>query len=286
MSTPALRTENLYFRYPIRQDYALHAVNVEIFEGEFVALIGQNGCGKTTLLKHFNGLLRPTQGKVFIYGQDIADVPTCELARQVGYVFQNPDHQIFADTVREEIAFGPKNLGFDQDHIESATERVLKAVGLEEYVDCPPFALGKGQRQRLAVAAVLSMEPKILIIDEPTTGQDWSESIQLMELIRNLNLQGHTILISTHNMSLVSLYARRVIVMANGKIWMDGTTQQVFSDPDRLREIYIKPPMLYQLAHRFCPNVDISQVVTPEDLADLLYDQIMACRPASERDLT
>jgi len=282
MKEPVLRTENLYFRYSTREEYALRAINIEIFGGEFVAFIGQNGCGKTTLLKHFNGLLRPTQGKVFLYGQDTAGIPTCKLASKVGYVFQNPDHQIFADTVREEIAFGPKNLGFDQSRIESITKDVLKAVGLEEYIDCPPFSLGKGQRQRLAIAAVLAMEPDILIIDEPTTGQDWHESIQIMELLRELNSQGHTIIITSHNMQLVSLYARRVVLMANGEIWMDGTPQQVFSDPDRLREVYIKAPMLYQLAHRFCPNADLSRVVTPEDLADLLYDQIYACRP-SER---
>jgi len=281
MSEPVLRVEDLYFRYPTRQEYALRGVNVEIFEGEFVALIGQNGCGKTTLLKHFNGLLRPTQGKVYVRGRDTEGVPTSELAREVGYVFQNPDHQTFADTVREEIAFGPKNLGFDEECIRQITEKVLKDVGLEEYIDEMPFMLGKGQRQRLAVAAVLAMEPSVLIIDEPTTGQDWRESIRLMELVKKLNAQGHTILMTTHNMNLVSLYARRVIVMWMGEIWMDGTVQEVFSDPEQLRVAYIKPPMLYQLARRFCPEVDVSHVVTPEDLADLLYEQILACRPTS-----
>lgn len=279
MSEPILRTENLYFRYPTRQEYALRNINVEIHEGEFVALIGQNGSGKTTLVKHFNGLLRPTRGKVYVCGRDIEGVPTSELAREVGYVFQNPDHQLFADSVREEIAFGPRNLGFDEERIRQVTERVLRDVGLEDYVDEMPFMLGKGQRQRLAVAAVLAMEPRILIIDEPTTGQDWRECVRLMELVKTLNARGHTILMTTHNMNLVSLYAQRVIVMRMGEVWMDGTVQEVFSEPERLRVAYIKPPMLYRLACQFCDDVDISRVVTPGDLADLLYERNLVHRP-------
>ena len=282
MSESVLRTENLYFRYPTRQECALRDVNIDIRSGEFVALIGQNGCGKTTLIKHFNGLLRPTQGKVYIRGRDTEGRPTSELARDVGFVFQNPDHQIFAETVREEIAFGPRNLGFDDERIKRVTQRALADVGLENYLDEMPFMLGKGQRQRLAVAAVLAMEPKILIIDEPTTGQDWRECIQLMNLVRALNLRGHTILMTTHNMNLVSLYAQRVIVMRAGEVWMDGTVQEVFCQPERLRLAAIKPPMLYQLAHRFCPDADISQVVTPEDLADLLFRQMQARSPKAE----
>ena len=229
-----LRTKDLRFRYPTRQEFALDGINLEIHRGEFVALIGQNGSGKTTLIKHFNGLLRPTAGEIFVDGQLTAGVPTSQLARLVGYVFQNPDHQVFAETVEEEIAFGPKNLGFDEEHIAAITQEVVRDMGLEDYLDEMPFMLGKGQRQRLAVASVLAMEPQILIVDEPTTGQDWRECIRLMDLLKPLNERGHTILVTTHNMNLVSLYARRVIVMLAGKIWMDGTTQEVFSRPEKL----------------------------------------------------
>lgn len=274
MNDIVLRTNNLRFQYPTRQEYALDGINLEIHRGEFVALIGQNGSGKTTLIKHFNGLLRPTAGEVFVDGQLTDRVPTSQLARLVGYVFQNPDHQVFAETVEEEIAFGPKNLGVDEEHIAEVTQRVVRDMGLEEYLDEMPFMLGKGQRQRLAVASVLAMEPQILIVDEPTTGQDWQECIRLMDLLKPLNERGHTILVTTHNMNLVSLYAKRVIVMWEGKTWMDGTTQEVFSQPEKLTPAYIKPPTLYQLAHRFCPEADISAVVTPEDLADLLYERL------------
>lgn len=274
MNDVVLRTKDLRFRYPTRQEYALDGINLEIHRGEFVALIGQNGSGKTTLIKHFNGLLRPTAGEIFVDGQLTDGVPTSQLARLVGYVFQNPDHQVFAETVEEEIAFGPKNLGFDEEHIAEVTQEVVRDMGLEDYLDEMPFMLGKGQRQRLAVASVLAMEPQILIVDEPTTGQDWRECIRLMDLLKPLNEKGHTILVTTHNMNLVSLYARRVIVMLAGKIWMDGTTQEVFSQPAKLTPAYIKPPTLYQLAHRFCPEADISAVVTPEDLADLLYERL------------
>ena len=274
MNDVVLRTKDLRFRYPTRQEFALDGINLEIHRGEFVALIGQNGSGKTTLIKHFNGLLRPTAGEIFVDGQLTAGVPTSRLARLVGYVFQNPDHQVFAETVEEEIAFGPKNLGFDEEHIAAITQEVVRDMGLEDYLDEMPFMLGKGQRQRLPVASVLAMEPQILIVDEPTTGQDWRECIRLMDLLKPLNERGHTILVTTHNMNLVSLYARRVIVMLAGKIWMDGTTQEVFSQPAKLTPAYIKPPTLYQLAHRFCPEADISAVVTPEDLADLLYERL------------
>jgi len=276
MSDVVLQTENLYYRYPTREEYAIRDVNFAVREGEFVALIGQNGSGKTTLIKHFNGLLRPTQGRVLVNGRDTANLPTSELAREVGFVFQNPDHQIFAETVREEIAFGPRNLGFDEEHIKRRTEEVLAEVGLSDYLEEMPFMLGRGQRQRLAVAAVLAMEPSILIIDEPTTGQDWKECIALMELVKRLNEKGHTILMTTHNMNLVSLYARRVVVMRLGEIWLDGSTQEVFQQVDLLLEAAIKPPVVYQLAAALHLDVDLGHLVMPDDLAALLAEKVGA----------
>lgn len=265
-----LKTEELYYRYPTRSEYALVNVNLSICRGEFVAIIGQNGSGKTTLIKHFNGLLKPTRGRVIVDGKDTRELPTSELARSVGYVFQNPDHQIFAETVKDEIDFGPKNLGFSPERIEQSRQRVLAEMGLQGLEEEMPFQLSRGQRQRLAVASVLAMEPVILIVDEPTTGQDWRESISLMELIYQLNKSGHTCVVTTHNMNLVSLFARRVIVMWNAEVYMDGTTQEVFAQVDRILKAGIKPPEVYNLARRLLPNVHLDRPITPEDLGDLL----------------
>lgn len=276
MSDVVLQTECLTYRYPTRADYALIDINLAVTRGEFVAFIGQNGSGKTTLIKHFNGLLKPTRGRVYVEGRDTTDLPTSALARSVGYVFQNPDHQIFAETVRDEIAFGPRNLGFPPERIETITQEVLQAVELNGYEDRMPFQLSRGQRQRLAVASLLAMEPQILIVDEPTTGQDWRESVQLMELIKRLNEKGHTCLVTTHNMNLVSLYARRVVVMARGQVVIDGPTQDVFRETERLAQAAIKPPEVYELARTLIPGTRLDKPLTPQDFADLIISHLSA----------
>ena len=270
MSEVVLSTENLFYKYPTRSDFALLDVNLQIHKGEFVAIIGQNGSGKTTLVKHFNGLLKPSRGKVVVEGRETTDVPTSELARSVGYVFQNPDHQIFADSIKEEVVFGPKNLGFDEDRIEATYQRVIKEMDLEGMDEEMPFQLSRGQRQRLAVASVLAMEPTILMVDEPTTGQDWKESMALMKLVKQLNDHGHTCIVTTHCMNLVSLFAKRVIVMREAQMFMDGTTQEVFAEVDKIKTAGIKPPEVYFLARDLLPGVVLDRPITPEFLAELL----------------
>ncbi len=279
MSEPLLKIENLHYRYPTRTDFALMDVNLQIEKGEFLAIIGQNGSGKTTLIKHFNGLLKPTQGKVFIDGKDTTSLPTSELAKSVGYVFQNPDHQIFADTVLDEVSFGPKNLKFSPERIEANVKKVLEEMGLPGMEDEMPFQLSRGQRQRLAVASVLAMEPSILIIDEPTTGQDWKESIVLMNLVKQLNELGHTCIVTTHNMNLVSLFARRVVVMKSARLFLDSPTQDVFRQVDALLTAGIKPPEVYYLAQKLLPDYLPDRPLTPEILADLLATKTASAKP-------
>ncbi len=272
--TPLLRTEGLCYTYPTRNRYALDDVNLSIYQGELVALIGQNGSGKTTLIKHFNGLLKPSRGKVLVQGRDTASLPTSELARSVGYVFQNPDHQIFAETVQDEVAFGPKNLGMPADRIAAVTAQVLGEMGLAGYEQEMPFKLSRGQRQRLAVASVLAMEPSILIIDEPTTGQDWRESICLMDFVKRLNDGGHTCILTTHNMNLVSLYAQRVVVMSQGRVLLDGPTQNVFRQTELLARAAIKPPEVYALAQAIFPGLSLDKPIRPADLADRMAQRL------------
>jgi energy-coupling factor transporter ATP-binding protein EcfA2 len=278
MIDTVLKTEGLYHRYPTRDDYALSDVNLSIQRGEFLALIGQNGSGKTTLIKHFNGLLKPTEGRVLVEGRETTDLPTSELAKSVGYVFQNPDHQIFAEKVRDEIIFGPRNLGFSQERIEVVTQQVLADMDLAGTEEDMPFQLSRGQRQRLAVASVLAMEPSILIIDEPTTGQDWKQSLTLMQLVEGLNNKGHTCIVTTHNMNLVSLFSRRVVVMWRGKILLDGPTQDVFREVELLARAGIKPPEVYEVTRTLMPEIKLDKPITPDDLAELLVERVIAPR--------
>jgi energy-coupling factor transport system ATP-binding protein len=274
MNNSVIRVEKLSYQYPGRTSPALDGINLDITKGEFIAIIGQNGSGKTTLIKHFNGLLKPTMGKVFVQDRETTNLRTAELAKFIGYVFQNPDHQIFAETIRDEITFGPKNLGVPEEKINYEIERVLKEMDLDVSLDEMPFQLSRGQRQRLAVASVLAMEPSILIIDEPTTGQDWKESILLMKLVQNLNNKGHTCIVTTHNMNLVSLYARRVIVMKSGQIYLDGSTQDVFRRETELLTAGIKPPDVYLLARKLIPHIHLDKPLTPEGLAEILFDKL------------
>jgi energy-coupling factor transport system ATP-binding protein len=257
MSTFDLNVENvievkdLWYTYMPMNHVALKGVDLEIKKQEFVAIIGQNGSGKTTLIKHFNGLYKPSKGEVSVGGVPIKNQKVSDLARFIGYVFQNPANQIFADTVEKEIAFGPSNLGYDQETIDKLVTEALETHDLLQFRDEMPFMLGRGQLQRLAVASILSMDPHVLIIDEPTTGLDWRECTYVMELVRKLNEKGHTIIITTHNMRLVSLYAKRVIVMRQGEKILDGPTDEVFSQTELLKTAYIKPPQLYRLVAQY-----------------------------------
>lgn len=245
-----IQIENLTFCYP-NGFTVLDRVNFTVGKGEFVALIGQNGAGKTTLLKHLNALLKPTSGKVTVCQMDTRFSTTGKLAQKVGFLFQNPDHQIFNSTVEREIAFGLKNLKMDKQQIRQRTLEAAAAVGLEETLAENPIFLSKGQRQRVAFASLLAMRPEIMVLDEPTTGQDYQEGIQIMEMVKDLNRQGHTILFVTHDMELVARYAQRVIVLNQGKVLMDGTPRQVFYQPEILRQTNLFPPQIARLVQRF-----------------------------------
>ncbi len=223
---------------------ALRGIDLQIRKGEFVAIVGQNGSGKTTLVKHFNGLLHPTKGKVQVEGAEVRETDMLKLAERIGFVFQNPDHQIFAERVIDEVAFGPRNLGFPEKAIAERAERALEAVNLLDSREADPFSLTKAERQRLAVASVLTSATKVIVLDEPTTGMDYRESIRMMELIRELNEKEHTIIMVTHTLWIVSHYAHRVIVMREGKIIRDGITREILSDRDGLRKASLKQPQM------------------------------------------
>lgn len=257
---------DLHHRYP-NGFHALRGVNVNIERGEFVAIIGQNGSGKTTFVKHLNGLLRATSGLVSINGRIVGKRKISEMARSVGYCFQNPDHQIFCDSVYKEVAFGPQNLHLTQAEIDQRVDEALGAVGLLELKERMPKELSKGQRQRVAVASVLSMRPEVLIIDEPTTGQDYHDGVEMLNLVQRLNAAGHTILFITHDMPMVARFARRVLVFRDGQILLDGTTRQVFGQPDLLRTTFLKSPPITCLGQAM-PDLFPETVLSVEEMVE------------------
>ena len=243
----AVQVSNLIYQYNSGQP-ALRGINLTIEAGEFVALIGQNGAGKTTLAKHFNGLLKPTSGEVIVEGMNTLQYDTPDLSKTIGYVFQNPDHQIFSATVEKELEFGLKNASFKGKEIKERVDQVLQYTGLERYRSVHPFSLGKGERQMIAVASILVLKPKLLIIDEPTTGSDWAGVQTLMAMIRKLYTAGTTIIMISHDMDLVAQYAKRVIVLKDGGILLDGTPQDVFSNEQILLDSALIPPQLCRLS--------------------------------------
>ncbi|MEA4812319.1 MAG: energy-coupling factor transporter ATPase [Anaerolineaceae bacterium] len=227
--------EDLCFGYNTERS-AIDHLTLKIQRGDFVAIIGQNGAGKTTLAKQLNGLLTPSSGKVFINGQNIVGKKPEEMASSIGYVFQNPDHQIFSTTVTNEILFGLKNTKLSQSEIESRVKEVLAFTGLEAFKDAHPFSMGKGERQKLAVASILALKPEILVVDEPTTGQDWNGIQVMMDMMKTLNENGTTIVMITHDMDVVSRYASQVILMNKGKLLLQGKTAEVLADTNLLQQ--------------------------------------------------
>ncbi len=259
---PFLRVANLSFAYPYGPR-VLDDVTLDIAAGEFVAIIGQNGSGKTTLAKHLVGLLAPGVGKILIGGRDRATLHPAETAHEVGYVFQNPDHQIFAATVADEVAFGPRNFSLDDDEVARRSEEVLRAVNLTGERDRDPFLLSKGERQRLAVASVLALRPRMLILDEPTTGLDYREQRRMMALIGDLNRAGIAIVMITHTPWLVAEYARRVVLMRKGRVMFDGGVREFFERDELLANSSFRPPEATLLGRRFGFTA-----LRPEELAD------------------
>ena len=206
---------------------ALKDINLSFRKGEIVAIIGQNGSGKTTLSKHFNGLLRPTSGTVKVCGRDIGKVRTSDLAKTVGYVFQNPNYQIFCASVRDEIKYGLKNLKLPENEIKTRTKEILAQFGLTSVAKTQPVSLSGGTKKVVALASVCAMDPSILLLDEPTTGQDQPGKQRLGQLMLSLSASGKTIIVISHDMNFVARYAQRVIVMAEGRVIGDDTPTRI-----------------------------------------------------------
>ncbi len=248
---PFVQVQNVGYRYADGTQ-ALRGISMNMRRGEFIALIGQNGSGKTTLSKCINGLFKPTTGDILVDGLNTRQTSIVQMVRRVGYVFQNPDHQLFNATCRDEIAYGPRNIELPETEVAERVAEAVQVVGLpEHYLNEHPFFLPKGQRQRVAIASILALRPQVIIVDEPTTGQDARQSLEIMDFLVDLNeSHGHTIVIITHDMPIVARYARRVVAMAQGQILADGPTAEVFSNPDALEKTSLAPPQITQLAQQ------------------------------------
>ncbi|MEM4417730.1 MAG: ABC transporter ATP-binding protein [Nitrososphaerota archaeon] len=242
-----IEVEDVWYEYP-NGVTALKGVSLKIGRGEYIALVGMNGSGKTTLAKNLNGLLRPTKGAVRVKGVDTRSVRSEQIARYVGYVFQNPDHMLFATTIEKEVEFGPRNLHLPEDEIRRRVETALETTGLSKLRRESPLFFGKGLRRMITLAAVLSMEPEVMVIDEPTTGMDCRARKMVMSLIDKLNAGGMTVIIITHDMRIVADHARRCIVMSDGRVVADDTVENVFQMDEVLRIAGLRPPQRIELA--------------------------------------
>lgn len=264
-----IEVNNLIYRY---QDgtLALDGINLGIKMGEMMAFIGQNGSGKTTLSKCLNGLFKPTEGDVIVDGLNSKKSSIVQMVKRVGYVFQNPDHQLFNNNCWDEIAYGPRNIQLDEDEVKERVEEAAQVVGLNPgYFEEHPFFLSKGLRQRVAIASILALRPKVIIVDEPTTGQDSKQSIEIMNFLTRLNKElGHTIIIITHDMPIVAQYAERIIVLGLGKIITEGAPAEVFAQPDALAKTNIEPPQITQFAQRAADYGFDKGTLTVEEMYD------------------
>jgi energy-coupling factor transport system ATP-binding protein len=241
-----IEVENAHFFYS-NQVEALKGVSLTIKDGQFVAIMGQNGAGKTTLVKHFNGLLKPSKGTVRIDGVDTKKTSIATLARNVGFVFQNPDHQLFSETVEEEISFALKNFGYATDTIEKRIDWALNLLGLTKYRKTSPFLLSGGERKRVALASVLAWDPKALILDEPTIGQDYQQKEKLRQFIIQMQTQGKTVVIVTHDVEFVAECNPRVLLMKEGRIVADGAGKEILTNSEVLAQSSIVLPQIAQV---------------------------------------
>jgi len=249
--SPFIEVKDLSYTYA-DGTIALRGINLSVSDGEFIAFIGQNGSGKTTLSKCLNGLFKPTFGAVIVDGLNSKETPIVQMVKRVGYVFQNPDHQLFNSNCWDEIAYGPRNIDLDEAEVKVRVAEAARVVGLDEaYFTEHPFFLNKGMRQRVAIASILALKPKVIIVDEPTTGQDVRQSLEIMNFLLELNENyGHIIIFITHNMPIVASYAKRVVAMGLGTIIVDGPPADVFAKPELLAKTFVEPPQITELAQQ------------------------------------
>ncbi len=266
-----IKLQDLIYQYSKKSPEILKGINLEIKKGEFVALVGQNGAGKTTLLKQLNGLQTPTSGSVLINGKDTRFTRTSEMAQSIGYLFQNPDHQIFCETVYKEIAFGLNKGKKSKKQLETNHQKITEVAELLNLTDIlgqNPFNLSKGEKQRVALASILALETEILVLDEPTTGQDYKECMEIMSIVKRLNEKGKTILMVCHDMEVVLDFAKRVIVLHEGRILEDGPTREILFKEQSLQVAGLMPPQLFRVMLQLDDGFE--EATTAEEISEVM----------------
>ncbi len=265
--------ENVSYTYP-GGPTAVKEVTLKIGKGESIGIVGHSGAGKTTLAKLAAGMLKPSRGRVLIDGLDTRDIPVSELARRVGYVYQNPEMMLFSSTIRDEVAFALKNFGYEGKEVEGRVIQALKSVDLNKPLESSPHTLSFGEKHRLAIACVLALEPEVIILDEPTTGLDYARCVALFNTLTKLNSQGSSIVVISHDTDLLARFTKRILVLEKGSIVRDGPSKEVLRDIDFLTEHGFVPTQLQILASRVGKCAP-----TPEEVAKA----IMYCKPVQQR---
>jgi energy-coupling factor transport system ATP-binding protein len=273
-----IEAENVHFSYASKVE-ALKGVSLTIKDGEFVAIMGQNGAGKSTFVKHFNGLLKPSQGTVKVDGVETTKTSVAALARNVGFVFQNPDHQLFSETVEEEIGFALRNFGFKPEVIEERITWALNLLSLTQYRQTSPFLLSGGERKRVALASVLAWDPKALVLDEPTIGQDHEQKEKLRQFIMQMQTQGKTVVTVTHDVEFVAECNPRVVLMKEGRIVADGEGKEILTAPAMLALSSIVLPQIAQVFTK------LSSFGLPKDIIDLYEAKALLLKTAKQRGI-
>lgn len=264
-----IEVEDVWFSYHGDRQ-VLKGVSFEVERGEFLAIIGRNGSGKSTLMRLLVGLLKPTKGRIIVRGMDTRSERVSKIAKEVGFIFQNPDDQLFCRSVEEELAFALRNLGLGEGGVGEIVERTLRDFALQDVRDVYPRFLSRGDKQKVSVAAIAAMDPSILILDEPTTGQDHRDSRTIMELVKGLNDIGKTVILVTHDMRNVAAYAERAILLEDGGILADAPTRHIFANWELLRRCGLAPPQITELAQS-CADMGIRpDVISVEEMEEEL----------------
>ncbi len=264
-----IEVKDVYYEYPGKVK-ALDGVSMSVYEGDFLGIIGMNGSGKSTLVKAMIGLIKPQRGNILFKGEDISKFTVGELAKRIGLILQNPDYQLFTISALEEVLFGLKNIGIKGEEAKKRALEMLELVGLREKANYFPLKLSFGERRLLAAAATLALNPEVIILDEPTTAQDYRGRYLLADLAKKLHSEGKTIVMITHDMDLIARYANRIIVMADGKIILDDDPHVVFSKIDVLRKAGIVPPQITRLAISMKDHGIPSEVIKIEEFLNLM----------------
>ncbi len=269
-----LETKNLSFTYPDGTE-ALKNVNLKIKKGEKIAIMGPNGAGKSTLFSHFNGLTEPTSGHVEVDGEKIVyeREELLKVRQKVGIVFQDPNDQLFAPTVKEDVAFGPMNLGLEYEEVNRRIKESLEMVGMAGFEEKTPHHLSGGQQKRVAIAGIVAMRPEIMILDEPTAGLDPEGVDKVLDILDNLNNEGISIVISSHDIEMVNQFADKIFVLYGGEIIAEGDKHQIFSDKELLKKAHLKAPVTTEILYKLKENgldVDTEKIDVDEAVEEIL----------------